>query len=86
MFHRETDASKVALAHLIARLKAGRFHLLDTQFMTNHLASLGAIDISRNDYLVRLKAALEMRANFYAWPPNTKVSGAMALSTIAQSV
>ena len=86
MFHRETDASKVALAHLVARLKAGRFHLLDTQFMTNHLASLGAIDISRDDYLARLKDALEISANFYAWPPKIKISGAMALSAIAQSI
>ena len=54
MFSRETDASKVALAHLVARLKAGGFDLLDCQFMTGHLASLGAVEIRQADYLDRL--------------------------------
>lgn len=60
MFSRETDASKVALAWLVARLKVGGFSLLDCQFMTSHLASLGAIDVSREDYLSRLSAALSL--------------------------
>ena len=58
MFSRRTDASKVALAWLVARLKAGNFTLLDCQFMTDHLASLGAISISRETYVALLSAAL----------------------------
>jgi len=58
MFSRATDASKVALAHLVARLKVGGFKLLDCQFQTDHLASLGAIEIGRADYVVLLDAAL----------------------------
>jgi leucyl/phenylalanyl-tRNA---protein transferase len=58
MFSRRTDASKVALAWLVARLKAGNFSLLDCQFMTEHLASLGAISITRNTYVALLSAAL----------------------------
>ncbi len=58
MFSRATDASKVALAHLVARLRVGDFKLLDCQFITDHLASLGAIEIGRSDYRVMLDAAL----------------------------
>ena len=58
MFSRSTDASKVALAWLVARLRAGHFKLLDCQFMTNHLASLGAVSIARDDYVTLLSAAL----------------------------
>ena len=58
MFSRATDASKVALAWLVARLKAGNFTLLDCQFMTDHLASLGAVNVPREDYVALLSAAL----------------------------
>lgn len=58
MFSRRTDASKVALAWLVARMKVGGFSLLDCQFMTAHLASLGAVSISRKDYVALLSAAL----------------------------
>jgi leucyl/phenylalanyl-tRNA--protein transferase len=58
MFSRRTDASKVALAWLVARLKAGNFSLLDCQFMTEHLASLGAVSIARETYVALLSAAL----------------------------
>jgi leucyl/phenylalanyl-tRNA---protein transferase len=58
MFSRATDASKVALAWLVARLKAGGFTLLDCQFMTEHLASLGAVTVSRKRYVALLSAAL----------------------------
>jgi leucyl/phenylalanyl-tRNA--protein transferase len=58
MFSRATDASKVALAWLVARLKVGNFTLLDCQFMTDHLASLGAIGIPREAYVALLSAAL----------------------------
>jgi len=58
MFSRTTDASKVALAWLIARLKVGNFTLLDCQFMTDHLASLGAVTVPRETYVALLAAAL----------------------------
>ena len=58
MFSRRTDASKVALAWLVARLKAGNFTLLDCQFMTEHLASLGAVTVPRATYVALLSAAL----------------------------
>jgi leucyl/phenylalanyl-tRNA--protein transferase len=58
MFSRATDASKVALAWLVARLKVGNFILLDCQFMTEHLASLGAISIPRESYVTLLSGAL----------------------------
>jgi leucyl/phenylalanyl-tRNA---protein transferase len=64
MFSRRTDASKIALAWLVHRLRAGGFSLFDTQFITPHLASLGAIEISRNDYHRRLNAALQQSASF----------------------
>ncbi len=58
MFSRATDASKVALAWLVARLRAGGFNLLDCQFMTDHLASLGAVSVPRETYVALLSAAL----------------------------
>ncbi|WP_036280888.1 leucyl/phenylalanyl-tRNA--protein transferase [Methylocystis sp. ATCC 49242] len=82
MFHRERDASKVALTHLVARLRAGGFQLLDTQFMTTHLASLGAIEISRDAYHRALEEALTVVADFYVWSPDQSVSGAHALAAL----
>jgi leucyl/phenylalanyl-tRNA---protein transferase len=64
MFSRETDASKVALVHLVARLRLGGYRLLDTQFLTPHLAQFGAIEISRARYHRLLAAALAYRASF----------------------
>ena len=58
MFSRATDGSKVALAWLVARLKAGNFMLLDCQFMTEHLASLGAVSVPRETYVALLSVAL----------------------------
>jgi leucyl/phenylalanyl-tRNA--protein transferase len=58
MFSRATDASKIALAWLVARLKTGNFTLLDCQFMTEHLASLGAVNVPRSTYVTLLAAAL----------------------------
>ena len=58
MFSRTRDASKVALAHLVARLRMGGFRLLDCQFLTPHLASLGAIEVGRTDYVALLDGAL----------------------------
>lgn len=65
MFSRETDASKVALVHLVARLKAGGFLLLDAQFTTPHLESLGARTISRVDYHALLERAIDQDAEFF---------------------
>lgn len=64
MFSRRSDASKVALAWLIHRLRAGGFQLFDTQFLTPHLASLGAQEIPRAEYHRRLEAALQREADF----------------------
>ncbi len=65
MFSRDRDASKVALVHLAARLKAGGFTLFDTQFITDHLVQFGAVEISREEYHRRLKSALGAQADFY---------------------
>ena len=65
MFSRRTDASKVALVHLVVRLLRGGFTLLDTQFVTPHLARFGAIEISRANYRRQLARALEIQARFY---------------------
>lgn len=67
MFHRVTDASKIAMAHLVERLNAGGFRLLDTQFVTAHLQSLGGIEIPREAYDVRLADALAHKGDFFAW-------------------
>jgi leucyl/phenylalanyl-tRNA--protein transferase len=64
MFSRMRDASKVALTALVERLHERKFKLLDTQFITPHLASLGAIEISRDEYLSLLKNALKIKPNF----------------------
>lgn len=62
MFHRQTDASKVALAFTIQHLRRRGFRLFDIQFLTEHTARLGAVEIPRADYLQRLAAALKVRA------------------------
>ena len=64
MFSRIRDTSKVALAYLVDRLAAAGFVLLDTQFPTDHLRSLGAIEISRGEYKIRLAEALDLGADF----------------------
>ena len=61
MFSRERDASKVALVHLVARLRLGGWTLLDAQFMTQHLAGFGAVETPQSVYLRLLKAALRVR-------------------------
>jgi leucyl/phenylalanyl-tRNA--protein transferase len=67
MFHRKTNASKMAMAHLVDRLNAGGFVLLDTQFVTPHLASLGGIEIPREAYEERLADALLFIGDWSAW-------------------
>jgi leucyl/phenylalanyl-tRNA--protein transferase len=64
MFHRVRDASKVALVSLVDRLQRRGFRLLDTQWVTPHLEQFGATEISRKDYLKRLKAALTVECSF----------------------
>jgi len=64
MFSQARDASKTALVHLVGRLNAGGFSLLDTQFITPHLRTLGAVEISRDEYLGRLEKALGLMGAF----------------------
>ncbi len=64
MFSQKPNASKTALVHLVGRLSAGGFSLLDTQFITPHLRTLGAVEISRDEYLGRLETALAVSGEF----------------------
>ena len=82
MFSRATDASKVALAHLVARLIAGGFVLLDAQFQTEHLAQFGAEEIPRREYHKRLDRALKLRGEFQRL---ASVDGTAALQLITQA-
>jgi leucyl/phenylalanyl-tRNA--protein transferase len=83
MFHKETDASKVALVHLVARLKAGGYRLLDTQFVTDHLRQFGAVEIPRRRYQGLLDAGLAPPAGrFDALPVDRPVTGAEALAVL----
>jgi len=66
MFSKATDGSKLALVYLMERLQQGKFTLFDTQFLTPHLASLGAYEISREAYKERLEKAINQTANFAA--------------------
>jgi leucyl/phenylalanyl-tRNA---protein transferase len=83
MFHRQTDASKVALIHLAGRLVAGGFRLLDTQFVTPHLQSLGAIEVSKETYRLALADAVAHEGDFLVWPKNRPVSGHEVLAALA---
>jgi leucyl/phenylalanyl-tRNA--protein transferase len=83
MFHLARDASKIALVHLVARLKAGHYRLLDTQFVTEHLRTFGAVEVSRPVYHKLLDAALVGEGNFGALALDRPVSGATALARLA---
>jgi leucyl/phenylalanyl-tRNA--protein transferase len=84
MFHRVRDASKVALVHLVARLIAGGFELLDTQYVTEHLRSFGAVEIPRRRYRTLLDRAISGEpADFLRLPPAMPISGARALEIVA---
>ena len=85
MFHRERDASKVALVHLVARLVAGGFVLLDTQFVTEHLRSFGAIEVPRRRYRTELDVALLHQGNFGKLPVDSPIAGEAALAIIAKA-
>ena len=68
MFSRARDASKIALCHLVARLRRGGYRLLDTQFVTEHLTQFGVIEIPRDAYRKKLEAALAVKCSFYLGP------------------
>ncbi len=68
MFSRATDASKIALAHLVARLRRGGYRLLDTQFVTSHLEQFGVTEVGRGEYQALLSSALAADASFYRGP------------------
>ena len=88
MFSTERDASKVALVHLVARLRRGGFMLLDTQFFTGHLAQFGALEIKRDASLVRLDETLAGEADFLSFPQDLDrdglVCGAETLAALDQ--
>jgi leucyl/phenylalanyl-tRNA--protein transferase len=81
MYSRVTDASKVALTQLVARLRLGGFRLLDTQFVTEHLQQFGAIEISRAQYHRRLTAAIQLKA----YLPREPLAGAAVVSLLQSS-
>ena len=81
MFSHARDASKVALAYLVARLIVGGYTLFDTQFTTSHLRSLGAIDIPRDEYHERLKAAQKRDADFFRQSVDVSPSEVLQLIT-----
>lgn len=81
MFSRARDASKVALVHLVARLIAGGYRLLDTQFLTEHLTQFGTVEISRQVFCRRLDEALAVEGDFYRFFG----TGAAALQEISQA-
>src|SRR5215475_3722265 len=85
MFHRARDASKVALVHLVARLRAGGFRLLDTQFVTDHLKTFGAIEVQRRHYHKLLADALVGEADFGVFPVGTPLPGAVAVAQAART-
>ena len=81
MYSRVPDASKVALAQLVARLRLGGFRLLDTQFVTDHLEQFGAVEISRAQYHRRLSAAIRLKA----YLPREPLAGAAVVSVLQSS-
>jgi len=78
MFSTATDASKVALVHLVARLRMSGFVLLDTQFITAHLTRFGAVEIPRGDYHALLAEAVEVPARFIASPDSAALTAEIA--------
>ncbi|MBZ9935393.1 leucyl/phenylalanyl-tRNA--protein transferase [Mesorhizobium sp. BR1-1-16] len=81
MFSHATDASKIALVYLVARLKAGGFSLLDAQFTTEHLERFGAIEIDRDAYHARLEAALTIEGDFYGLAGGATVDEVLQLAS-----
>ena len=85
MFSRRTDASKIALVHLVHRLKAGGFRLLDTQFTTDHLKRFGAIDVPKDIYSKMLSRAVEEEADFFPYVGGPYDGGGASSEVILQS-
>ncbi len=81
MFSRETDASKIALLHLIARLKIGGFHFIDAQFVNEHLVQFGLIEMPDEDYQKILAPALVTEADFFAAPDQLSTTRVVQLIT-----
>ncbi|MCJ2035158.1 leucyl/phenylalanyl-tRNA--protein transferase [Methylobacterium sp. J-068] len=82
MFHTARDASKVALVHLVARLRAGGYRLADTQFVTDHLSQFGAEEVPRHIYKRRLAEAIALPANWAVWPGDGSLSGRDVLAAL----
>ena len=82
MFHRARDASKIALAHLVARLKVGGYALLDTQYVTEHLKTFGAVEIPKRRYHRLLEEALTGDGDFAALPVAQPISGQDVLTIL----
>jgi len=80
MFSRETNASKVALLHLVARLKRGGFHFIDAQFFNEHLVQFGLTGVPDAEYQEMLKAALAAQGDFFAAPDQ------LSVTTVLQSI
>ena len=80
MVSRARDVSKIALVHLVARLKAGGFTLLDCQFQTDHLRQFGVVEMPKAEYLEKLAAAIDLKADFYDLPRTA--SGQMVMSLL----
>ncbi|HEX5213212.1 MAG TPA: leucyl/phenylalanyl-tRNA--protein transferase [Pseudolabrys sp.] len=82
MFHRARDASKIALVHLVARLTAGGYRLLDTQYVTEHLKTFGAVEVQKRRYHRLLQEALTGEGDFAALPVDRPVSGEETLAQL----
>ena len=80
MFSRARDASKVALVHLVARLRRGGYRLLDAQFQTDHLAQFGTMEVPRESYARMLDVALAREGDWWCWPPEAMPDGKAALA------
>ena len=80
MVSRARDVSKIALVHLVARLKAGGFTLLDCQFQTDHLRQFGVVEMPKAEYLEKLSAAIDLKTDFYDLPRTA--AGQMVMSLL----
>ncbi len=83
MFSRESGASKIAMLHLMARLKIGGFHFIDAQFFNEHLVQFGLIAMGDADYQIILAKALKDKADFFAAPD--QLAAALVLQSITQT-
>ena len=81
MFSRATDASKVALVHLVARLRVGGFNLLDAQFKTDHLQQFGIFELPREQFQERLREALARYASISPGEPDSSMVAALLVAT-----